>query len=59
MDKLNDQYFINLIIEGDSNAFAALVERYKDLVFTLSLKMLQNRQEAEEVSQDTFLKVYK
>jgi len=59
MDKLNDQYYINLIIGGDTHAFAVLVDRYKNFVFTLSLKMLQNRQEAEEVSQDAFIKVYK
>jgi RNA polymerase sigma-70 factor (ECF subfamily) len=59
MDKLNDQHYINLIIGGDTHAFEVLVNRYKDLVFTLSLKMLQSREEAEEVSQDAFIKVYK
>jgi RNA polymerase sigma-70 factor (ECF subfamily) len=48
MDKLNDQHYINLIIEGDTHAFAVLVDRYKNLVFTLSFKMLQNREEDEE-----------
>ncbi|GAA3626672.1 RNA polymerase sigma factor [Flavivirga jejuensis] len=55
----NDQHYIDLIIDGDTNAFAVLVERYKDLVFTLTLRMLKNREEAEEVAQDTFIKVYK
>ena len=59
MDKLNDQYFINLVLEGNTNAFAELVNRYKDLVFTLSLKVLQNREEAEEAAQDTFVKIFK
>ena len=54
-----DQYYINQIIDGDSNAFAVLVDRYKDLVYTLAIRMLKNREEAEEVSQDTFIKVYK
>jgi RNA polymerase sigma-70 factor (ECF subfamily) len=56
---INDQHYINLIIEGDTNAFTVLVERYKDLVFTLTLRMLKNREEAEEVAQDTFIKAYK
>jgi RNA polymerase sigma-70 factor (ECF subfamily) len=55
----NDQFIINQIIEGDTNAFSVLVNRYKDLVFTLALKMLKNKEEAEEVSQDTFIKAYK
>ena len=56
---IDDQHYINLIINGDTNAFALLVDRYKDLVYTLTLRMLKNREEAEEVSQDTFIKAYK
>ncbi|MGZ0014843.1 RNA polymerase sigma factor [Yeosuana sp. AK3] len=55
----NDIYFINLIIEGNTNAFSVLVDRYKDLVFSLALKMVKNREEAEEIAQDTFIKVFK
>ena len=36
-----------------------LVDRYKDFIYTLALRMLKNREEAEEVSQDTFIKMYK
>jgi len=54
-----DIYYINLTIEGNSNAFGILVDRYKDLVFSLALKMVKNREEAEEVAQDTFIKVFK
>lgn len=56
---INDQHDINLILNGDANAFHMLVDRYKDLVYSLSLRMLKNREEAEEVSQDTFIKVFK
>ena len=55
---INDQYYINQIIEGNTNAFSVLVNQYKDLVFTLSYKMLKNKEEAEEVSQDTFVKAF-
>ena len=55
----NDIYYINLIIEGNTNAFNILVDRYKDLVYSLALKMVKNREEAEEVAQDTFIKVFK
>lgn len=56
---INDQHYINLVNNGDTNAFAILVDRYKDLVFTLTSRMLKNKEEAEEVAQDTFIKVYK
>jgi len=55
----NDQVYINKVLDGDTNAFTVLVDRYKNLVFTLALRMVKNREEAEEVSQDTFIKVYK
>jgi RNA polymerase sigma-70 factor (ECF subfamily) len=54
----NDQLYINQIIDGNSKAFSILVNRYKDLVFTLAYKMLKNKEEAEEISQDAFIKVY-
>ena len=55
----NDQHYINLVLDGDANAFTSLVNRYKNMVFTLTLRMLKNREEAEEVAQDTFIKMYK
>lgn len=54
-----EQKYINKVLEGDTNAFAFLVDNYKDLVFTLALRLTKNREEAEEVAQDTFIKVYK
>lgn len=55
----DDHIYIDKILNGDANAFAVLVDRYKNMVFTLTLQMLRNREEAEEASQDTFIKVYK
>lgn len=54
-----DQIYIDKVLKGDTRAYAFLVDRYKDLVFTLALRMVKNRQEAEEISQDTFIKMYK
>lgn len=59
MTPTSDEIIINQINAGDSKQFAILVDRYKDLVFTLALRMMKHREEAEEVSQDTFIKVYK
>ena len=58
MANIEDQHYINLILNGNPNAFAALVDRYKDMVYTLALKMVNNKEEAEEIAQDTFIKVY-
>ncbi|MEO1033218.1 MAG: sigma-70 family RNA polymerase sigma factor [Bacteroidota bacterium] len=55
----DDIILINAINNGDTKAYAQLVDRYKDLVYTLALRMLKHREEAEEVAQDTFIKVFK
>lgn len=55
----DDTILINAINNGDTKAYAQLVDRYKDLVYTLALRMLKHREEAEEVAQDTFIKVFK
>jgi RNA polymerase sigma-70 factor (ECF subfamily) len=54
-----DQRIIKKVLQGNTNAFTELVDIYKDLVYTVALKMVKNREEAEEVSQDTFIKAYK
>lgn len=59
MNLIDDQFYITKIIKGDTKSFAVLVDRYKDLVFTLALRLLKNKEEAEDVSQDIFIKVYK
>ncbi|KIC03223.1 RNA polymerase [Flavobacterium sp. JRM] len=58
MDKVNDQYYINQVLLGETNMFAVLVDRYKDMIFTMAIKMVKNREIAEEVSQDTFIKIF-
>lgn len=58
MSQLEDQQIIDATINGDSRAFSVLVDRYKHMVFTLAMKLLKNTEEAEEVSQDVFIKVY-
>jgi len=55
----NDQQYIENVLSGDTNAFAFLVDKYKDMVFSLALKITKSREEAEEVSQDSFIKAFK
>lgn len=44
---------------GDPEAFEALVCRYQGWVFTLALRMVGDRAEAEDVAQEVFLKAYR
>ncbi|MBP1937328.1 RNA polymerase sigma-70 factor (ECF subfamily) [Paenibacillus sediminis] len=45
--------------KGDQRAFAEIVELYKDKIYYLAYRMLNNRHEAEDIVQETFLRVYK
>ncbi|AXG71373.1 ECF RNA polymerase sigma factor SigW [Kordia sp. SMS9] len=54
-----DQDYIAQIRSGNVNVYSALVSKYKNMVFTLALRMVENKEDAEEVSQDTFVKAYK
>jgi len=59
MSQLTNQPDITAILNGDAKAFTMLVDQHKNLVFTVALRMLKNKEEAEEVAQDTFIKVFK
>ena len=58
MDHNDDTYVINCVLDGQTGLYAVLVDRYKDMVFSMVWKIVRSREEAEEVAQDTFLKAY-
>jgi RNA polymerase sigma-70 factor (ECF subfamily) len=53
-----DNIYINKVLNGDRNAYAYLVDKYKTMVFSLAYNITKNRDEAEEVAQETFIKAY-
>ncbi|MFO8235427.1 MAG: sigma-70 family RNA polymerase sigma factor [Bacteroidales bacterium] len=59
MNEFSDEYYIERILNGDKSSFALLVERYKEMVFTIAFRMMKNREQAEEIGQDAFLKIYR
>lgn len=54
-----DARLVKLARKGNQAAFAELVDFYKDKIFHLAYRMLNNRHEAEDIVQETFLRVYK
>ena len=56
---LNDIEIISKVLSGDQQAYAELVNRYQNYVFTLALRFTKNREDAEEVAQDIFVKAYR
>lgn len=59
MSQHPDQCEIDKVLRGDTNAYTVLVDRYKNMVFSIALGILRNREDSEEVSQDVFIKAYK
>ena len=59
MEKNGDIFYIEKVLNGRTENFSFLVEKYKDIVFSIALKVLRNREEAEEMAQESFIKAYK
>lgn len=59
MDTKPDEYYIEQTLNGNVNAYAFLVEKYKHMVYTLTIRIVKNKEEAEEISQDAFVKAFK
>jgi RNA polymerase sigma factor (sigma-70 family) len=58
MQPNTDLYLIEKALKGDSKAFGQLVQKYQAFVFTIVVRIVKVRAEAEEVAQDTFIKAY-
>src|ERR1700760_2451693 len=57
--ELTDTEAIKRVLAGEQALFAQLVQRYQSYVFTLVLRFTDNREDAEEISQDIFVKAYR
>ena len=53
-----DKIYIRKVLEGDRNAFAYLVDKYKAMVYSVAIRLVKDKEEAEEISQDSFVKAY-
>ncbi len=53
-----DRELFRAVQEGDQTAFRNLVERYKDRLFNVVVRLLADREEALDVVQETFLRVF-
>jgi RNA polymerase sigma factor (sigma-70 family) len=59
MDQKSDIQYIEQILSGRTNAFSHIVERHKNKAFNLALRICGNYEEAEEITQDSFVKAYR
>jgi len=59
MEKNSDISYIDKVLAGNLNAFSYLIDRHKDKAFNLAFRICGNREEAEEIAQDAFLKAFR
>jgi RNA polymerase sigma-70 factor (ECF subfamily) len=56
---MDDSVLVEQILKGDTKAFGELVNRYWAMAFHLCYQWTRNKQDAEEITQDAFVKVHK
>lgn len=56
---MDDTQLIALTLNGNQQAYAALVHRYERMVFGIAVRILNDSADAEEIAQDAFVKAYK
>jgi RNA polymerase sigma factor (sigma-70 family) len=59
MQSKNDGYYIGKVLAGETAAYSFLVDKYKTMAYNISLRILKRPEDAEEVTQDSFVKAYR
>ncbi len=58
MVKDDDKYYIQKVLKGNPGDFSYIINKYNKIAFTLAIRILKNREDAEEAAQDAFIKCY-
>lgn len=56
--EIEDNSLVNRCLNGDGEAYEALVDKYYKIIFRLARKLLRNYDDAEEITQSVFVKAY-
>lgn len=56
---MNDQDLVKAIIKGDNSAMRDLIIKYQDMVLNTCYKILQSREDAQDIAQEVFLETYR
>lgn len=57
-DGMSDIELIRSCLQGDVEAYRGIMEKYSHKAYALALNVLRNREDAEDVCQDSFLKAF-
>jgi RNA polymerase sigma-70 factor (ECF subfamily) len=59
LSNYTDYELIQGVLAGNKDLFSELVTRYKNLVYSVILRMINDREEADDLAQEVFIKLYK
>lgn len=59
MEQRDENWYIERVLKGETKYFSYFVDKYKDIVYSISFKVLGNREDAEEMAQESFVKAFK
>ncbi|MGG3886984.1 RNA polymerase sigma factor [Brevibacillus panacihumi] len=54
-----DQEWVNQVLNGNKQAYAHLIHKYKDRIYALLLRMVRHPQDAQDLTQECFIKAYR
>ncbi|MDQ1284402.1 MAG: polymerase sigma factor [Patescibacteria group bacterium] len=58
-EKISDNDLARVVREGDSERYGEIIERYQGKLFAYLYRLIGNREEAQDLLQDVFIKVYR
>lgn len=56
---MNEKQLVQQVLSGNTSAFGYFVEAYQDMALTIAYRICGNRQDAEDVVQESFVKAYR
>lgn len=59
MIMITDELLVYRARDGDLKAYEILIQRYQDKVYNLAARMINNREDARDLAQETFIQIYK
>jgi RNA polymerase sigma factor (sigma-70 family) len=58
MKHIDDQFYLDKILNGDPASYAFLVNKYKDMVYSIAIKILRDADDAKDLAQECFITAY-
>ena len=55
----DDAGLVRRCLEGDERAYGLIVERYQARIFSLAWRMVRQREDAEDLTQETFVRMFR